>query len=133
MDTRFGIWSEREDPGNHHATSLPAFHFGRIAVCSKSKQSNEFLTKGRLGLKRRPEKVAMLPSFKDIVHAESLSADCDVLTRERATASLEKLAAQKGIEFAKTVLESIFDGLPLTSTTPLLFLETHGRGVKAVE
>lgn len=126
VDTRFGIWSEREDPGNHHASSLPAFHFGRIAVCSKTKSSNEFLTKGRLGVKRRPDRVARLPAFKDIMHAESLSADADVLTRERATASLEKLAAQKGLEYAMVVLESIIDGLPLTQATPLLFVDTWG-------
>ncbi len=56
---------------------MPAFHFGRIAVCSKTKTSNEFLTKARLGVKRRPEKVAKLPAFRDMVNAESLSADAD--------------------------------------------------------
>ena len=92
-DTRFAVWSDR-DQDRSRTEALPSCHFGRICVEATSKPENAFL-KGKLGLKRRPNNIVKCPSFGELVHTESLNPDVDVYTRERATASVEKLAAQK--------------------------------------
>lgn len=122
-DTRFALWTERDGSANHKIASLPSCHFGRLTVNAATKTENEFLLKSKLGLKRRPEKVIKLPKFHDMIELESLAADADVLTRERQTTSIEKLAAQKGPDFGVQVLKSLLDGVGLTTSTPVFLVE----------
>lgn len=106
-----------------------------MAVCTKSKNDNEFINKGKLGIRRRPDNIAKLPPFQNMLQVESLSADADVLTRERQTTSLEKLAAQKGTDFSEVVLTSLLEGMPLSPTTPVVIVDytpTFGDNALAV-
>lgn len=121
-DTRFSAWSDRPEMGER-STILPSSHFGRLVVDLSSKAENTFLNNSFLGQKRRPLRVATLPAFNKLVQAESLSADADVHSRERQTRSAEQLAAQKGEDFTKAMMESILGGLSVTANDPVLVLD----------
>lgn len=96
----------------------------RLVVDSKTKGENLWLQKSKLGKQRRPDTVAKLPPFNEMLHVESLSADSDLLNRERTTTSLEKLAAQKGVAYAMTLLGAMLDGMNLQATdAPLLIVD----------
>jgi hypothetical protein len=102
---------------------LPACHFGRIAVQADKKDSNEFLANSMLCLKRRPNKILELPKFSAMHHAESTSSDADVYNRDRHTSNPQMLAAQKGVEFHKGVLESVIDGMDFTPKDALVVMD----------
>ena len=130
VDTRIAVWSERE--GNVF-NALPSCHFGRLVVDKATKSDNLFLTKSKLGTKRRPERVAKLPPFSALLQAESLSADADVLNRERQTTSVERLAAQKGTDFFVATVQSLLDGVNPTTKNPVLIMDfCPGLGCNAL-
>lgn len=52
-DTRFAVWSDRMDANADRSGCLPSCHFGRMCVDAKTKATNDFLMRGRLGMKRR--------------------------------------------------------------------------------
>ena len=131
VDTRIAIWSERE--GGNVYNALPSCHFGRLVVDKSTKADNVFLNRSKLGTKRRPDSVAKLPPFSALLQAESLSADADVLNRERQTTSVERLAAQKGVDFFASVVYSLLDGLGLTTADPVLIMDfCPGIGCNAI-
>ena len=130
VDTRFAVWSERE--GNVF-NALPSCHFGRLIADKGTKNDNVFLTKSKLGTKRRPDRVAQLPPFSALLQAESLSADADVLNRERPTTSVERCAAQKGTDFFVAIVQSLLDGVGLTANDPILIMDfCPGLGCNAL-
>jgi hypothetical protein len=120
-DVRFSVWSERLDSGDRGM--LPSAHFGRMCVDTKTKGENEFLKLSNLGVKRRPDRIVQLPATNALVLAESLSADADTYSRDRVTFSLEKVAAQKGIDYGKVIISAVVAGLPLSTTDPVLVVD----------
>ena len=90
VDTRFSMWTEREGDsvaGGTNESALPAATFGRLAFHhpkdGSGVKTNAFFANSKLVKNRRPSKIAVMPPFTNILHAESLSADADVFNRER--------------------------------------------------
>jgi hypothetical protein len=129
MDCKFAVMSDRGaavDTVVVDGGALPGCHFGRLGVFVAegiNKHENVFVAKSKLGLRRRPDRAAILPAYRDLLQLESLSAEMDLLTRDRKTTSVEKLAAQKGKDFTKSVLESLLDGVPLSTKDVLLVVD----------
>ena len=127
VDVRFAVWSERQTASEEDTIDsvLPGCHFGRLGVKADANmgKTNKFLSKSKLGKKRRPDVVAMLPPFKDLLHCESLSVHADVMSRDRKTTSVEQLAAQKGVNFQHILLKSCIDGLGLGCEDAVCFID----------
>jgi hypothetical protein len=142
VDTRFAMWTERragDETGDELCIidgALPGCHFGRLGFLSKtatSAKEHDIMTKSKLALRRRPDRVVSLPPFRAMFHSESLNADSDLLSRERQTTSLEQLAAQKGIEFTQILMETLVDGLALGRADALIWIDlSPGLGCNAL-
>jgi hypothetical protein len=142
VDMRFSMWSERrvtEDSASDLCIldgALPGCHFGRLGFLNKTPtaaKEHDILSKSKLALRRRPDKVVSLPPYKAMLHSESLNADSDLLSRDRKTSSVEQLAAQKGVEFTQTLMETLVDGLALGRGDALVWIDfSPGLGCNAL-
>ena len=113
VDTRFAVVTDPDTTTRTLAGSLRGWSLGRLAVAlpAKADKTNEFVKRSKLYLRGRPDSTVKLPAIKDLVHIESLSADADVTSRDKQTFSKEQIAAQKGIEFSKSIITTVMDGL----------------------
>lgn len=125
VDTRFAVVTEPDSSTRTVAGSLRGWSSGRlgVALSAKADKKNEFVKRSKLYLRGRPDSMVKLPAIKDLVHIESLSADADVTSRDKQTFSKEQIAAQKGIEFSKSIITTVMDGLNFNGRDSLLIID----------